>query len=150
MRLFYINIEQAKEIHRKTVEVSGGGDDGILDIGKLESVLDHFQNDDYYPDFVDKLTHLFFCSNKFHCFSDEFNSTSFDYSQWNKLYCCTGHCYGESAMHPNNVLLDGSELLLKVDSMIDPYAQCPPNKREIWSAGIYSKNNLYPYGYLEI
>ena len=33
MRLFYINIEQAKEIHRKTVEVSGGGDDGILDIG---------------------------------------------------------------------------------------------------------------------
>jgi death-on-curing protein len=70
MRLFYINIEQAKEIHRKTVEVSGGGDDGILDIGKLESVLDHIQNDDYYPDFVDKLTHLFFCSNKFHCFSD--------------------------------------------------------------------------------
>jgi len=70
MRLFYINIEQAKKIHRKTVEVSGGGDDGILDIGKLESVLDHIQNDDYYPDFVDKLTHLFFCSNKFHCFSD--------------------------------------------------------------------------------
>jgi len=43
MRLFYINIEQAKEIHRKTVEVSGGGDDGILEIGKLESVLDHIQ-----------------------------------------------------------------------------------------------------------
>jgi death on curing protein len=70
VKVLYISIEQAKEIHRKTVEVSGGGDDSILDIGKLESVLDHIQNDDYYPDFVDKLTHLFFCSNKFHCFND--------------------------------------------------------------------------------
>jgi len=65
-----VNIEQAKEIHRKTIEVSGGGDDGILDIGKIESVFDHIQNDDYYPRFEDKLTHLFFCANKFHCFSD--------------------------------------------------------------------------------
>jgi death-on-curing protein len=70
MRLFYVDIEQAKEIHRKTIEVSGGGDDGIIDIGKLESVLDHIQNDDYYPNFEYKLTHLFFCANKFHCFSD--------------------------------------------------------------------------------
>lgn len=70
MKLFYINIEQAKEIHRKTVKVSGGGDDAILDIGKLESVLEHIQNDNYYHTFVDKLTHLFFCSNKFHCFND--------------------------------------------------------------------------------
>jgi len=70
MKLFYTNIEQAKEIHRKTIEVSGGGDDGILDIGRLESVLHHIQNDDYYPSFEDKLTHLFFCANKFHCFSD--------------------------------------------------------------------------------
>ena len=70
MKLFYTNIEQAKEIHRKTIEVSGGGDDGILDIGRLESVLHHIQNDDYYPSFEDKLMHLFFCANKFHCFSD--------------------------------------------------------------------------------
>ncbi|MCK5632506.1 type II toxin-antitoxin system death-on-curing family toxin [bacterium] len=70
MKLFYINIVDAQKIHRKTIEVSGGGDDGILDLGRLESVLDHIQNDDYYPNFEDKLTHLFFCSNKFHCFSD--------------------------------------------------------------------------------
>ena len=70
MKLFYIDIKQAMEIHRKTIEVSGGGDDGVLDIGRLESVLDHIQNDDYYPNFEDKLTHLFFCANKFHCFSD--------------------------------------------------------------------------------
>jgi death on curing protein len=28
------------------------------------------QNDDYYPTFEDKLTHIFFCANKFHCFED--------------------------------------------------------------------------------
>jgi death-on-curing protein len=45
MKLFYINIVDAQEIHRKTIEVSGGGDDGIIDMGRLESVLDHIQND---------------------------------------------------------------------------------------------------------
>jgi death-on-curing protein len=33
-------------------------------------VLYHIQNDDYYPNFVDKLTHLFFCACEFHCFED--------------------------------------------------------------------------------
>lgn len=68
--MIYIDIEQAIEIHKKTVEISGGGSDGVLDTGKLESVLMHIQNDDYYPTFEDKLTHLVFCSNKFHCFQD--------------------------------------------------------------------------------
>ena len=41
-----------------------------LDFGRLESVLLNIQNDDYYPTFVDKLTHLFFCACQFHCFAD--------------------------------------------------------------------------------
>ncbi|MCD6116955.1 type II toxin-antitoxin system death-on-curing family toxin [bacterium] len=68
--MIYLSIEQAIAIHKKTVEISGGGSDGILDSGKLESVLQHIQNDDYYPTFEDKLTHLVFSSNKFHCFED--------------------------------------------------------------------------------
>ena len=70
MAYVYITLDQAIEIHRKTVEISGGGSLGILDTGKLESVLFHVQNEDYYPEFVDKITHLFFCANKFHCFQD--------------------------------------------------------------------------------
>ncbi|RLD60323.1 MAG: type II toxin-antitoxin system death-on-curing family toxin [Bacteroidetes bacterium] len=68
--MIYINIEQAIEIHKITVKISGGGSDGILDAGRLESVLKHIQNDDYYPTFEEKLTHLFFGANKFHCFED--------------------------------------------------------------------------------
>jgi death-on-curing protein len=64
--LVYITIAQAVETHRKTVEVSGGGALGSINLGPLESVLEHIQNDLYYPAFEDKLTHLFFSANKFH------------------------------------------------------------------------------------
>lgn len=70
MAFIYLTLEQAVEVHRKTVEVSGGGALGHLDLSKLDSVLQHIQNDDYYPSFEDKLTHLFFGACKFHCFQD--------------------------------------------------------------------------------
>lgn len=66
----YITLEEALAIHLKTVEKSGGGLTQCIDSRKLESVLCHIQNDDYYPEFVDKLTHLFFCACQFHCFAD--------------------------------------------------------------------------------
>lgn len=68
--VLYLTLDQAIEVHRKTVEVSGGGAMGHLDLGKLDSVLTHIQNDDYYPTFADKLTHLFFGACKFHSFED--------------------------------------------------------------------------------
>lgn len=61
---------QAIETHAKTVEVSDGGALGHLDLGKLDSVLQNIQNDDYYPTLEEKLTHLFFSACKFHCFQD--------------------------------------------------------------------------------
>ncbi len=70
MSIQYITIEQAIETHKKTILYSGGGLEGQLNIGQLESVLEHIKNDEYYPTFVDKLTHLFFCACKFHCFQD--------------------------------------------------------------------------------
>jgi death-on-curing protein len=70
MPTIYLTIEQAIEVHHKTVEISGGGVLGHLDMGRLESVLDHIQNDDYYPTFEEKLTHLFHSACKFHCFQD--------------------------------------------------------------------------------
>ena len=68
--VIYIDIDQALSIHKKTVEVSGGGSLGIINIGLLESVLEHIQNDDYYPTFEEKLTHLVYAVNKNHSFSD--------------------------------------------------------------------------------
>jgi death on curing protein len=66
----YLTLEQAIEVHKKTVDSSGGGSLGHLDLGKLEAVLQHIQNDSYYPTLSEKITHLFFCACKFHSFVD--------------------------------------------------------------------------------
>lgn len=68
--IVYITLEQAQSIHEKTIKYSGGGTYEHFDLGRLDSVLQNIQNDDYYPTFVDKLTHLFFCTCEFHCFAD--------------------------------------------------------------------------------
>lgn len=68
--IHYITLGQAKETHAKTIQYSGGGTLEHFDLGRLESVLQNIQNDDYYPTFEEKLTHLFFCVCEFHCFAD--------------------------------------------------------------------------------
>ena len=68
--IIYISKEQAIEIHKKTIEYSGGGNYGILNIGFLYSALEHIQNDDYYPTFEEKLVHLIWSINRNHSFSD--------------------------------------------------------------------------------
>jgi len=69
--IVYINdIDEVVSLHLKTIEISGGGSSGILNLNSLIAALDHIQNDDYYPTFEEKLTHLFFVANKSHCFQD--------------------------------------------------------------------------------
>lgn len=68
--IIYLTLDQVRDTHKKTIKHSGGGINEILDIGKLEGVLENIQNDEWYPTFTDKLTHLFFCTCQFHCFAD--------------------------------------------------------------------------------
>ncbi|WP_319777675.1 type II toxin-antitoxin system death-on-curing family toxin [Maridesulfovibrio sp.] len=42
----------------------------------MESVLEHIKNDLYYPEFLDKITHLCFSINKNHAFNDGNKRTS--------------------------------------------------------------------------
>ena len=48
--IIYLNIDQALAIHAKTIEYSGGGALGQLDIGRLDAVLQHkyFQRTFYF------------------------------------------------------------------------------------------------------
>ena len=68
--IIYITLEQAIKTHEKTIYYSGGGTYEHLNVSQLDSVLQNIQNDDYYPTFEDKITHLFFSACKFHCFAD--------------------------------------------------------------------------------
>ncbi|MGB0949408.1 MAG: Fic family protein, partial [Marinirhabdus sp.] len=65
----YFDIAHAIGTHDFIIENSGGHA-GAMDTGKIESVLQHIQNNLYYPKFEDKLTHLVFSVNKFHAFND--------------------------------------------------------------------------------
>ena len=68
-KLFYFDIYYAIKAHDWLIDNSGGLT-GINNLGLLESPLAHIQNDDYYPEFEDKLTHLVFSVNKSHAFMD--------------------------------------------------------------------------------
>lgn len=65
----YFNVDQAIKTHDFIIAESGGSH-GTKDIGTIESVLEHMQNDFYYPDFETKLTHLVYSINKNHSFND--------------------------------------------------------------------------------
>ncbi|MBZ0181955.1 MAG: type II toxin-antitoxin system death-on-curing family toxin [Melioribacteraceae bacterium] len=68
--IYFESIDEIIEIHKKTVEYSGGGANGILKPEYLDSALEHIKNDDYYPTFEEKICHLFWSFNKNHIFQD--------------------------------------------------------------------------------
>jgi death-on-curing protein len=71
----YFKASYAIQIHDKIINISGGIE-GVKTYGNLDSPLTHIQNDDYYPTFEEKLTHLVFSLNKFHAFNDGNKRTS--------------------------------------------------------------------------
>lgn len=68
--VIYPSYDEVFEIYQKTIDHSGGGLFGIRDCGRIEFVLDAIRNDEYYPDFVAKLTHLVFSFCSGHYFVD--------------------------------------------------------------------------------
>lgn len=75
MSFIYFDTVHAINEHDFIISVSGGSK-GILNTGLLDSVLDHIQNDIYYPELPDKVCHLFFSINKNHAFNDGNKRTS--------------------------------------------------------------------------
>ncbi|MBN2675949.1 MAG: type II toxin-antitoxin system death-on-curing family toxin [Alphaproteobacteria bacterium] len=75
MKTFYFDLKDAIETHDKIIDMSGGRH-GHNNVSLLESVLNHIQNDDYYPHFLDKIAHLCFQVNKSHAFQDGNKRTS--------------------------------------------------------------------------
>lgn len=67
--VLYFDPEHAISQHDWIIAHSGGLS-GIKDAGQISSVLEHIQNDSYYPTFEEKLNHLVFAINKFHAFND--------------------------------------------------------------------------------
>lgn len=65
----YFDIAHAVDVHDWIIDNSGGLS-GTNNLDLLRSPLEHIQNDMYYPEIEDKLTHLVYSINKNHAFSD--------------------------------------------------------------------------------
>jgi death-on-curing protein len=75
MDCLYFDTDHAIREHDYIIDNSGGRK-GILNIGLLDSVLEHVQNDMYYPELEDKVCYLFYSINKNHAFNDGNKRTS--------------------------------------------------------------------------
>lgn len=69
LRYLYFDVAHAIRTQEWIIAHSGGLG-GVKNVEHLESVLGHIQNDLYYPEMVDKLTHLVYSVNKNHPFND--------------------------------------------------------------------------------
>ncbi len=69
VQFLYFDIAHSVDVHDWIIKNSGGKA-GNNDLGLLKSPLEHVQNDLYYPEIEDKLTHLVFSINKNHAFAD--------------------------------------------------------------------------------
>ena len=65
----YLSFEDVSYIHNQIL-LQEAWLPWIKDVWQLESILYHIQNDEYYPDFTDKLVHLVFWIIQFHVFND--------------------------------------------------------------------------------
>lgn len=75
MKYIYFDLIHAIHTH-DVILAKSGGFPGIISEGSLESIIDHIQNDDYYPEFEDKVTQIVYAVNKGHCFQDGNKRTS--------------------------------------------------------------------------
>jgi len=69
MQYIYLTSEDVMNLHEYVLEFSGW-QSWVLHQGYVESAVEHIQNDDYYPSFEEKLTHLVRSIAMNHAFSD--------------------------------------------------------------------------------
>jgi death-on-curing protein len=69
MDFLYFDTPHAISVHDNIITKTGGLS-GVINIGLLDSAIEHIKNDMYYPLVEDKATHLLFSINKNHAFQD--------------------------------------------------------------------------------
>jgi death on curing protein len=109
MAIIYLTVDDVLATYAKTVEISGDGLVGVLDAGRLESVLQNIQNDDWYPTLGAKLTHLFFGLCKFHCLQDGNKRTAITASAHMLLVNGYLYCVGSFLRDMENIAVQVAE-----------------------------------------
>lgn len=110
----YFDARHAVEVHDWIIEHSGGLA-GLKDLGQLESVLEHIRNDDYYPTFDAKLTHLIFGINKFHAFNDGNKRSSLTLGAYFLTLNGYDYCVPQFVMQMENIVVAVAEGVVRKD-----------------------------------
>lgn len=110
----YFDTQHAVDVHDWIIEHSGGLP-GLKDLGQLESVLQHIQNDDYYPTFDAKLTHLSFGINKFHAFNDGNKRSSLTLGAYFLTLNGYDYCVPQFVVQMENIVVAVAEGAIKKD-----------------------------------
>ncbi|MCB9032807.1 MAG: Fic family protein [Chitinophagales bacterium] len=71
------------------------------------NLIDHVQNDFYYPELEDKVTHLIFSFNKNHCFND---------GNKNSSIAVAAYFLTEGSKKPSKVLVD--KFILEMENIV--------------------------------
>ncbi|MBA4077715.1 MAG: type II toxin-antitoxin system death-on-curing family toxin [Cyanobacteria bacterium PR.023] len=117
--ILYFDAQHAIDVHDWIIEETGGLS-GMKDLGQLESLLCHIQNDDYYPTFDAKLTHLIFGVNKFHAFNDGNKRSSLTLGAYFLTLNGYDYCVAQYMVQMENIVVAvadgkiGKELLQRV------------------------------------
>ena len=127
----YFDILKTLEVHELILRESGGRS-GIINQGILESIIDHIQNDIYYPELEDKLTHLVFAVAKSHGFVDGNKRTSLGLAGYFLELNGFDYCVSKFFIEMENIVVwvvenkIGKDLLKKIISSIlfeDDYSE---------------------------
>lgn len=104
----YFDAQHAVAVHDWIIENTGGMA-GIKDLGQLDSVLQHIQNDDYYPTFDAKLVHLIFGINKFHAFNDGNKRSSLTLGAYFLTLNGYDYCVSQFMLQMENIVVSLAE-----------------------------------------
>lgn len=100
----YFGVNWAIQEHDKIVLFTGGLN-GVPKRDELEGMLEFLEDDMYYPDFVDKLTHLVFSIAKNHYFADGNKRSSIAIGAYFMIVNGLGSLVGEFIPSMENVVL---------------------------------------------
>lgn len=118
MEFNYFTIEYAVKVHDFIIDVSGGAH-GINDLGLLESVLEHIQNDLYYPEFEHKVTHLVFSVIKNHAFSDGNKRSSIAFGAYFLEVNGLDYCIDRFMIELENIVVHVADNRIEKDLLSD-------------------------------
>ena len=114
MAILYFDLEHAIKEHDQIIDISGGRH-GVHDLGLLESILAHIQNDLYYPSFEQKLTHLVFSVAMNHSFADGNKRSSIALGAFFLEINSREHLVGTFIVEMENIVLWLAQKLISKD-----------------------------------